>query len=316
MIVEAQATPRLARKVIAKVREITDKPISHLVLTHYHAVRVLGASAYGAGQVVMSDAARAMVAGTRAGGLGQRVRPISAAVRGARRDPRPDLADDHLRRPDERLSRQAPGRHLIQLGRAHTAGDAVIYVPDQNVMFTGDIVEYRSACYCGDGHYGDWPGTLQAIRGWDLDAIAPGRGDALVGRDMVDAALASTADFVTSTYRSVARVALGGGTLREAMDCRAARPAIPSSPTSRSTNIACRSTSPAPMTRRRASTRPASGPPSATAGCGTTCRAEADDRARAARRPLPAGLSALPLRAVGRSGCRPGRGRQCAIRSW
>ncbi len=72
---------------------------------------------------------------------------------------------------------------LMHLGRAHTAGDIVIHVPDQNVMFTGDIVEYHSACYCGDGHFHDWPGTLDAIRGWDLDAIAPGRGDALVGAE-------------------------------------------------------------------------------------------------------------------------------------
>ncbi|MEX2519081.1 MAG: MBL fold metallo-hydrolase, partial [Paracoccaceae bacterium] len=62
MIIEAQATPRLANMVIEKVREVTDKPISHVVLTHYHAVRVLGASAYGAEQIIMSDVARAMVA--------------------------------------------------------------------------------------------------------------------------------------------------------------------------------------------------------------------------------------------------------------
>ncbi|NBB97580.1 MAG: MBL fold metallo-hydrolase, partial [Alphaproteobacteria bacterium] len=62
MVVEAQATPRLAQKVIDCIREITDKPITHLALTHYHAVRVLGASAYGAGQILMSDAARGMVA--------------------------------------------------------------------------------------------------------------------------------------------------------------------------------------------------------------------------------------------------------------
>lgn len=48
MIIEAQATPRLAQKVIDCVHSVTDKPISHLVLTHYHAVRVLGASAFGA----------------------------------------------------------------------------------------------------------------------------------------------------------------------------------------------------------------------------------------------------------------------------
>jgi glyoxylase-like metal-dependent hydrolase (beta-lactamase superfamily II) len=64
---------------------------------------------------------------------------------------------------------------LMHLGRAHTAGDIVIYVPDQNVMFTGDIVEYHSACYCGDGHFHDWPGTLENDPEWfDLDAIAPG----------------------------------------------------------------------------------------------------------------------------------------------
>lgn len=53
MIIEAQATPRLAQKVIDCVRSVTDKPISHLVLTHYHAVRVLGASAFGADQIIM-----------------------------------------------------------------------------------------------------------------------------------------------------------------------------------------------------------------------------------------------------------------------
>ena len=62
MIVEAQATPRLANKVIEKVREVTDKPITHVALTHYHAVRVLGASAFGADQVIMSEMARGMVA--------------------------------------------------------------------------------------------------------------------------------------------------------------------------------------------------------------------------------------------------------------
>ncbi len=52
---------------------------------------------------------------------------------------------------------------LLHLGRAHTAGDIVAWVPDAGVMFSGDIVEYRSACYCGDAHFGDWPGTLDAI---------------------------------------------------------------------------------------------------------------------------------------------------------
>ena len=88
---------------------------------------------------------------------------------------------------------------LMHLGRAHTAGDSVIHVPDENVMFTGDIVEAHSACYCGDGHFADWPATLDRIRASDLAAIAPGRGDAVIGQTAVNAALDRTRDFVTST---------------------------------------------------------------------------------------------------------------------
>lgn len=62
MVIEAQATPLLARKVIDCIRSVTDRPISHVVLTHYHAVRVLGASAFGASQIIMGSKARSMVA--------------------------------------------------------------------------------------------------------------------------------------------------------------------------------------------------------------------------------------------------------------
>ncbi|MEM7024844.1 MAG: MBL fold metallo-hydrolase, partial [Pseudomonadota bacterium] len=107
---------------------------------------------------------------------------------------------------------------LMHIGRAHTAGDIVIWVPDEQVMFTGDIVEYHSACYCGDGHFGDWGATLNAVRSFNPHAIAPGRGDALVGDDMVQAALESTGDFVASTYKPAAQIAAKGGTLKDAWD--------------------------------------------------------------------------------------------------
>ena len=73
-------------------------------------------------------------------------------------------------------------------------------------MFSGDIVEARSACYCGDGHFSDWPGTLTAIRSFTPDALMPGRGDAVLGAAAVEDAIALTEDFLTSTYRPVARV--------------------------------------------------------------------------------------------------------------
>lgn len=217
MIVEAQATPRLAGKVIEKVREVTDKPISHLVLTHYHAVRVLGASAYGADQIIMSDKARAMVVERGQEDWDSEFQRFPRLFEG--HESIPGLTYPTTTFNDSMTvylgNRRVDIKHL---GRAHTAGDAVVYVPDQNVMFTGDIVEYHSACYCGDGHFNDWGGTLDAIKAYDVDSIAPGRGDALVGKELVEAAIANTRDFVESTYRPAAKVAARGGSLKDAWD--------------------------------------------------------------------------------------------------
>ena len=221
MIIEAQATPRLAHKVIECVRSVTDKPISHVVLTHYHAVRVLGASAFNADQIIMSDMARAMVVERGQEDWDSEFQRFPRLFEGHESIPGLTWPTTTF---DGSMSVYLGNRRVdsMHLGRAHTAGDIVINVPDQNVMFTGDIVEYHSACYCGDGHFADWGDTLNNIKSFEVDAIAPGRGDALVGQDMVNRAIESTRDFVESTYRPVAKVAARNGSLKEAWDaCRA-----------------------------------------------------------------------------------------------
>jgi glyoxylase-like metal-dependent hydrolase (beta-lactamase superfamily II) len=221
MIVDAQATPRLANKVVEKIRTVTDKPVKYVVLSHYHAVRVLGASAYQASEVIMSEKARAMVVERGQEDWDSEFGRFPRLFLGHESIPGltwPSMTFNH------RMTIYMGTRRvdLMFLGRAHTAGDIVAHVPDENVMFTGDIVEYHSACYCGDGHFSDWPGTLEAIRSFEPSAIAPGRGDALVGEKMVNASLDNTKDFVLSTYRPIARVAQGGGSLKEAWNaCRA-----------------------------------------------------------------------------------------------
>ncbi|MES2905427.1 MAG: MBL fold metallo-hydrolase, partial [Pseudomonadota bacterium] len=61
MIIDAQATPVMAQKVIDKIRSVTDKPIRYVLLSHYHAVRVLGASAYDADEIIASEATRDLI---------------------------------------------------------------------------------------------------------------------------------------------------------------------------------------------------------------------------------------------------------------
>ena len=220
MVIDAQATPTLARRVIEKVRSVTDKSISHLVLSHYHAVRVLGASEYKANNIIMSSKARSMV-------LERGQEDWDSEF-----DRFPRLFKGHQEIPgltwptttfENKMSVFLGKRRidLYFLGRAHTAGDIVIHVPDSNVLFTGDIVEYKSACYCGDAHLQDWPATLKNIAKFQAVSLVPGRGDALTDTRKIDEAIALTDDFVTSTFKSVAKIAHAGGDLKEAMSsCR------------------------------------------------------------------------------------------------
>tara|TARA_R110002020_G_scaffold36937_22_gene111512 strand:+ start:1193 stop:2143 length:951 start_codon:yes stop_codon:yes gene_type:complete len=222
MIFDAQATPRLANLVIEKVRSVTDKPIRYVTLSHYHAVRVLGASAYNADEIIASDICRSMVHERGKEDWDSEFGRFPRLFQGHESIPGLTWPTQTF---ETSMSVYLGNRRvdLIHLGRGHTAGDIVAWVPDAEVMFTGDLVEYKSACYCGDAHFSDWGDTLDAVKSFEPVAIAPGRGDALMGAAKVEEAIELTRDFLESTYRPIAKVAARGGTLKEAWDaCREA----------------------------------------------------------------------------------------------
>ena len=221
MVIDAQATPAMAEQVIERVRQVSDKPIRHLVLSHYHAVRVLGASAYHADEILASDATRTLIVERGKedwdSEYGRFPRLFQAA------ESIPGLTWPTMTFPS-RLTLHLGRRRveLMHLGRGHTAGDTVAWVPDARVMFSGDLVEYRSACYCGDAHFADWPRTLRRLQGFEPEALVPGRGDALTSTDLVREGIALTRSFLTTLYGSVAQSAARGLSLKEAFEgCRA-----------------------------------------------------------------------------------------------
>ncbi len=214
MVIDAQATPLMAADVIARVRTVTDKPIKYVLLTHYHAVRVLGASAYGASEIIASRATRDMIVERGAEDMASEIGRFPRLFRGA--DGIPGLTWPTLTF-DGTLTLWL-GRRRVEIttpGRGHTAGDTIAWVPDAGVMFSGDLVEYRSACYCGDAHLKDWPATLSALAAYRAEALVPGRGDALVGRPMVDAAIAGTRGFLEALYGTAELAVARGLTLKE-----------------------------------------------------------------------------------------------------
>jgi glyoxylase-like metal-dependent hydrolase (beta-lactamase superfamily II) len=225
MVIDAQATPAMAEDVIARVGSVTDKPIRYVVLTHYHAVRVLGASAYGAQSIVASQATYELIVERGAQDKASEIGRFPRLFRGESSIP-PGLTWPSVTF-ETGMSVFLGKREvkLIHLGKGHTAGDIVAWVPDAEAMFSGDLVEYHSACYCGDAHLREWPRTLDAIRNFAPKALVPGRGDALQGRRTVNEAIAMTRDFVSTLY-GTAELAVARGralkdvhsAIRESMD--------------------------------------------------------------------------------------------------
>jgi glyoxylase-like metal-dependent hydrolase (beta-lactamase superfamily II) len=208
MVIDAQATPLMAADVIARVRAVTDKPIKYVLLSHYHAVRVLGASAYGASEIVAHENTRRLIVERGAEDMASEIGRFPRLFRG--KESIPGLTWPTL--TFEGTLTLWLGKRRVEIshpGRGHTAGDTVAWVPDAGVLFSGDLVEYRSACYCGDAFLDEWPATIERLRALNPQALVPGRGDALLGPDKVRAAMDGTRDFLTALFgvarRSVAR---------------------------------------------------------------------------------------------------------------
>jgi glyoxylase-like metal-dependent hydrolase (beta-lactamase superfamily II) len=215
MVVDAQATPLMAKDVIARVRTVTDKPIKYVLLSHYHAVRVLGASAFNASEILASEATRKLIIERGEQDKASEIGRFPRLFRGLESVPA-GLTWPTLTFKDGITLWLGKRRvDIVQIGRGHTAGDTIAWVPDAGVMFSGDLVEYHSACYCGDAHFTDWPGTLDRIAAYKPKALVPGRGDALVGDKMVGDAISGTRAFLSTLYGTAQQAVAQSKSLKE-----------------------------------------------------------------------------------------------------
>jgi len=218
MVVDAQATPVMAQDVISRVRQVTEKPIRYVLLTHYHAVRVFGASGFKNAEILASDMTRHLIAERGQQDKDSEMGRFPRLFRAAESVP-PGLTWPSITFPQElRVWLGKREVHLTHLGRAHTAGDVVAHVPDADVVFSGDLVEYRSACYCGDAHFTDWPATLDRLADLKARALVPGRGAALANPEKVAEGIAMTRDFLSTLYGSVSASVAKGRSLKQTFD--------------------------------------------------------------------------------------------------
>jgi len=210
LVADTQATPAMAADVIRRIREVTDKPIKYVVLTHYHAVRVLGASAYQPQQIVASKDTYDLIVERGEQDKASEIGRFPRLFRDVETIP------TGLTWPTITFSGKMTlwlGKlevQLLQLGRGHTKGDTVVWLPKERTLLSGDLVEFDATPYAGDAYFKHWPRTLDNLAALDPTALVPGRGAALTTPESVARGLAGTRDFVAELYASVSEDAKAG----------------------------------------------------------------------------------------------------------
>jgi glyoxylase-like metal-dependent hydrolase (beta-lactamase superfamily II) len=215
MVIDTQATPVMAQDVIRRIREVTDKPIRYVLLSHYHAVRVLGASAYGADHIIASQDTRDLIVERGEADKASEIGRFPRLFRNV------DSVPAGLTWPTITFSGKmtlwlgSVEVQILQLGRGHTKGDTVAWLPQDRILFSGDLVEFGATPYAGDAYFQDWPATLDALAALQPEKLVPGRGASLQNPEQVAAGLAGTRAFVSALYASVRAGAASGRPLRE-----------------------------------------------------------------------------------------------------
>lgn len=215
LVVDSHITPAAGRALIEGIAQITDEPIRTLVNTHFHYDHAHGNQAFGPGvRVVGHEYTRHRMATAPLEehtfkGSSERDRQALEEMRAAL-----EMASDEEREaletqisiqaahvastaeidpvpPDTTLAEKMTffrGGREIQLhflGRAHTGGDVVVYLPAERLVFTGDMM-LGGPPWPGDGWVNEWPATLERLKQLDFDLILPGHGPYFRDRELID----------------------------------------------------------------------------------------------------------------------------------
>jgi glyoxylase-like metal-dependent hydrolase (beta-lactamase superfamily II) len=217
MVIDTTATPAMAQDLIRRIREVTNKPIKYVVLSHYHAVRVLGASAYfkeGAQAIIASRGTYDLIVERGEADMKSEIERFPRLFAGVETVPGltwPTIVFEK----DMSLFLGKLEVQLKHIGPGHTKGDTIAWIPSQKVCFSGDLVEYNAGVYTGDAQLEEWPATLENLRAMGAEKLVPGRGPAMTTAEEVNKAIDYTKRWVTDLYTTAKQGVAAGKTLKQ-----------------------------------------------------------------------------------------------------
>lgn len=215
LLVDDGNTPAAARELLRDLKQITDKPVRWVVDTHFHWDHTDGNQVFGPNvQIIAQESVRSTMLGdilhtepykTSIGSVPQQIENMKQQL-GAEKDPvkRAALSQQITASQAElaqikelkvtpptmtyssKLTLYDGGREidLLFLGRGHTNGDTVVFLPKERIVCSGDLMESRPA-YMGDGIFDEWITSLDALKKLDFDTVLPGHGVPFHGKKLI-----------------------------------------------------------------------------------------------------------------------------------
>ena len=250
MLVDTSVTPAAARALIAQIEaELTDKPIKYVFNSHYHFDHAHGNQIFGDDvEIIAHEYVRQL---HQSNVLDQRTnRSFTVGIPGQiesltkQMSEAKDLVERGRLEADIRVRKahwaalqeikvKAPnvtysdvmtihkGGREVQLhflGRGHTGGDTVIFLPEERIIFTGDFLVGRPGAgvlaYMGDAYVDEWPESLERLKRLEFDTMVPGHGEPFRERKQI----ADFQQFLRDLWAQVSRLRAQGFSVEEAIE--------------------------------------------------------------------------------------------------
>lgn len=226
LVVDSHVTPGGAWALREELKAVTSKPIRYVVNSHHHFDHAHGNQIYGPDvEIIATQFARDQIVSGKSvdarpyrsfiGGVPNTIKQLEERLAAAS-DPaertrlesqlaiqRNHLAGTQAVTPTPptvtlthamTLYRGAREIRLLHLGRGHTGGDTIVYLPKERIIATGDLL-VEGTSYLGEGYFEDWVTTLEALKALDFDTVLPGHGRPFTGKAKLDHFQAYLRDF-------------------------------------------------------------------------------------------------------------------------
>ncbi len=216
IVVDDHVSPAAAWVLLEEIKEVTNKPVTTVINTHFHFDHAHGNQIFAPNvQIIGHEFTRRMLLSNSIGmplyqnyvtglpgqidGLKKRIASEADAAAKAKLQTQLQVAENNLASqkelkptpPNVTLATQMTlyrGSREIQirfLGRGHTAGDVVVFLPNEKVVMTGDFLT-SGLSNMSDSYPEEWVTSLDALKKLDFDTVLPGHGDAFTDKTKVD----------------------------------------------------------------------------------------------------------------------------------